>query len=341
MVKLTKDNESQVEAAMDERLNIEQQMIRYLLGELSIKDKLEMEMEYFTDPEIFDLLQAVEHDLIEGYVNGKLSPSGRIRFESNYLTTPVRLEQVRFFQTLTTTLPLESYEPALYQEAIHANAYDTSELKRKTSIWELFLAPFRGPRLAFGISMAAAILILGVIGAMRIVETLTPVEQEFAKNAPRPSPEQKNAEEEILNDQPTPAIKLVEQTPEALPTATPKVPVIASFVWTVPGTRSLGNNAPRLIRILPGNETIQLTLNFPDLPVDRYSRFSASLQNSAGREIWSRSDIKARRVKSGSSMVLRVPAKQFQNGPFSLMLSGNNSRGEWVDIREFYIKVER
>jgi hypothetical protein len=338
---------------MDERLNIEQQMIRYLLGELSIKDKLEMEMEYFTDPEIFELLLAVEQDLIEGYVNGKLSPSGRIRFERNYLTTPVRREHVRFFQNLATALPLESFEsfesnaPGLYEEPIHAATYDTSELKKKTSIWELFLAPFRAPKLAFGISMAAVLLILGVVGAVKIFDTQTPLKEKVTQNNPRPSPEQKKAEEEAPNEeptpneQPTPEVSIIEQPPDVTPTPAPKIPVVASFVWTVPGIRSLGNNAPRLIRIQPGNETVQLTLNFPDLPADRYSRFSASIQDSAGKEIWGRSDIKANRVKSGASMVLKVPAKQFVNGPFSLMLGGNNSRGEWVDIREFYIKVER
>jgi hypothetical protein len=335
---------------MDERLNIEQQMVRYLLGELSIKDKLEMEMEYFTDPEIFDLLLAVEQDLIEGYVNGKLSPSGRVRFERNYLTTPVRREQVRFFQTLTTSLPLEtiesiesieSNEPAFYEEPIHAATYDTSELKKKTSIWELFFAPFRGPRLAFGISMAVVLLILGVVGAVRIFDTLTTVEPRVTQNNPRPSPEQEQADQQVPNDQPTPEVRIVEQTPEVIPTPTVKVPVVASFVWTVPGIRSLGNNAPRLIRIPPGNETVQLTLNFPDLPVDRYNRFSASIQDSTGKEIWSRVDIRPNRVKSGSSVVLRVPSKQFESGSYSLMLGGNNNRGEWVNIREFYIKVER
>jgi hypothetical protein len=332
---------------MEERFNIEQQMIRYLLGELSIKDKLEMEMDYFTDPEMFDLLQAIEHDLIEGYVNGKLSPSGRVRFEHNYLAAPVRVERVRFFQTLATVLPLESLESnESAEEPVRAAVYDTSELEKKTSIWELFLAPFRRPRLAFGVSMAAALLILAVVGGMRIFETLSPTKQEVAKNEPLPSPtneepEQVRPEVRVPNDQPTPTISIVEQPPEVIPTPAPKAPVIASFVWTVPGIRSLGSNAPRLIRIPPGNDTVQLTLNFPDLPTDRYSRFSAAIQNSAGKEIWRRTDIKARRVKSGSSMALRVPAKQFQSGSFSLMLSGNNSRGEWVNIREFYIKVER
>jgi hypothetical protein len=349
IVRLTTDDESQVEAAMDERLNIEQQMVRYLLGELSIKDKLEMEMEFFTDPEIFDLLQGVEHDLIEGYINGKLSPSGRIRFERNYMTTPARLERVRFFHTLATVLPFDSYEfesRESAQEPVYAPAYDTSELEKKSSIWEIFLAPFRAPKLAFGISMAAALLILAVVGGVRIFEALTPKVQDISKNEPRPSApnedtKRDNADVKVPDDQSAPAISVVQATPEVIPTPTPKAPIIASFIWTVPGIRSLGSNAPRLIRIPPGIETVQLTLNFPDLPADRYSKFGAAIQNSAGREIWRRNDIKASRVKSGSFMVLRVPAKQFQNGPFSLMLSGNNSRAEWVNIREFYIKVER
>ncbi len=330
---------------MDVRLDIEQQMVRYLLGELSIKDKLEMEMEYFIDPEIFDLLQAVEQDLIEGYVNGKLSPSGRVRFERNYLTTPARIDQVRFFQALVTTLPLESIE----QEYGYAVLYDTDELVKKPSpsIWESLFAPFRGPRLAFGISMAAALVILVVIGAVKIFEFQTPFVQEIAKNESLPSPEEKEkpkqeiADENLPDEQSKPAFSIVQQQPEVLPTPEPKKTVIASFIWTVPGIRSVGNSAPRLIRIPPGNETVQVILNFPDLPADRYSRFSAAVQNSAGNEIWRRGDIKAGRVKSGSSLVLKIPAKQLQNGPFSMMLSGNNDRGEWVNIREFYFKVER
>jgi hypothetical protein len=328
---------------MDVRLDIEQQMIRYLLGELSIKDKLEMEMEYFTDPEIFDLLQAVEQDLIEGYVNGKLSPSGRVRFERNYLTTPARLAQVRFFHTLVTTLPLESIE----EDNGRAVLYDTDELVKKPSIWESLFAPFRGPRLAFGVSMAAALVILAVFGAVKIYDFQVPsLVPEIAKNEPPPpeknDPKQGLADEkrpELPDDRP--AFNIVPQQPEVITTPEPKKPLIASVVWTVPGIRSVGSSAPRVIRIRPGNETVQVVLNFPDLPADRYNRFSAAIQDSAGNEIWRRGDIKAGRVKSGSSVVLRVPAKQFLNGPFSLMLSGDNNRGELVNIREFYFKVER
>jgi hypothetical protein len=327
---------------MEERLRTEQQMIRYLLSELSIQDRLEIEMEYFTDPEVFDLLQEVEHDLIEGYVNGKLSPSGRVRFERNYLTTKGRREQVQFFQTLSSMLPIESKKVLKFQKPLTAVGLETIDLGEKRSFMEIILAPFRGPRLALGVSMAVAIMILAVVGAIRLFENGKQDNGLVAQNPPPQkveSPQQK-AEQGNAKEQPTPAFRIIEEPPASVTSTAPKVPAVISFAWTVPGLRVLGENTPRIIRIPPGRELVQITLNFPDLAADRYSRFGITLQNSAGNEIWRRTDIRANRLREGSSMVLNIPAKQLKPGPYSLMLSGMNKR-EWVDIREFYIKVER
>jgi hypothetical protein len=329
---------------MEDRFNIEQQMIRYLLGELSITDRLEIEMEYFTDPEIFDLLQAVEHDLIEGYVNGKLSPSGRARFERNYLTTKGRREQVQFFQTLSSILPLDTKRTGKFQASFPAFESESLDQIEKQSIWDILLAPFRGPRLALGVSMAVALLALGIFGAMKLFEIRenpaivqnNPKEKAPVKDiAVQPESAEINPK---AQPKPTVPFKIVEGLP-ATPTPQ-KVPALVSFTWTIPGLRVLGDNTPRMIRIPPGADTVQIRLNFPDLTPSRYSRFTAALQNSDGREVWRRSDIRANKVRSGSSMVLNVPAKNINPGPYSLVLSGNKN-GEWVDIREFYIKVER
>jgi hypothetical protein len=322
---------------MEERLRTEQQMIRYLLSELSIQDRLEMEMEYFTNPEVFDLLQAVEHDLIEGYVNGKLSPSGRVRFERNYLTTKGRREQVQFFQTLSSMLPIESKKVLKFQKPLAAVGLERIDLGEKPSFMEILLAPFRGPRLALGVSMAVAIMILAAVGTIRLFEN---GKQENGLVAQNPSQQQQQQQAQVVKEQPTPAFTIIQEPPAPVTATTPKVPAVISFTWTVPGLRVLGNNTPRIIRIPPGRELVQITLKFPDLAADRYSRFGITLQNSAGREIWNRTDIRATGVRGGSSMVVNIPANKLQSGPYSLMLSGMNKR-EWVDIREFYIKVER
>ncbi|MBO0719387.1 MAG: hypothetical protein J2P41_01075 [Blastocatellia bacterium] len=320
---------------MEERLNIEQQMVRYLLGELSVQDRYELEAEYFTDPEIFDLLQAVELDLVEGYVNGKLSGTGRLKFEQNYLTTNGRREQVQFFKTLSANLPLDIKQPM--KEPLPAAGFEAIKpavpAEVKPSFWELLLAPFRGPRLALGVSLAIAILLIALVGSLRFIEKRN--ERTIAKNSPQPQEKDKQ-DQQALPVNPVPETP----SPKTGPIVTPKAPAVISMTWTITGLRVLGANAPRLIHIPPGHETVQINLNFLDLAHDRYSRFSAVVQNSTGKEVWRRNDIKANRAKAGSAIILNIPAKQLKPGPYSLMLSGNK-RGEWVDIREFYIKVIR
>lgn len=322
---------------MEERLNIEQQMVQYLLGELSIQDRYELETEYFTDPEIFDLLQAVELDLVEGYVNGKLSGTGRLRFEQHYMTTQGRREQVQFFKTLSVNLPLELKQPV--KEPLPSVGFEAIKPPApagvKPSFWELLMAPFRGPRLALGVSLAIAILLITLVGTLRFIENRNP--QTVAQN----TPQQQKAEEKVAQEQPAPPTNpSVTPSPKTAPFVTPKAPAVISMTWTITGLRVLGANTPRLIHLTPGHETVQITLNFLDLAHDRYSRFSAVVQNSTGKEVWRRSDIKGNRAKAGSAIILNIPAKQLKPGPYSLMLSGNK-RGDWVDIREFYIKVVR
>lgn len=326
---------------MEDRLKTEQEMVRYLLGELSTQDRMELEMEYFNDPETFDLLQAVEHDLIEGYVNGKLSPSGRVRFERNYLTTKGRQDQVNFFRTLSEILPLEPKKQLKFKAPLAAVGSESIDPGEKRSLWDIFIGPFRGPRWALGVSMAAALLILAVVGALRIFEYTTGDDRVLVKISQPPDSSsgiQRKAEESNAKVQATPGFKIIEEPPVS--PAAPKVPAMVSFSWTVPGLRVLGTNTPRIIRIPPGYEMVQIALNFPDLSPDRFSRFGITLQNSAGSEVWKRTEIRANRRGTGSSIVLNIPARHLRNGSYSLMLSGLNKQ-EWVDIREFYLKVER
>ncbi|MBO0798486.1 MAG: hypothetical protein J2P31_06660 [Blastocatellia bacterium] len=323
---------------MEERLNIEQQMIQYLLGDLSIQDRYELETEYFTNPEIFDLLQSVELDLVEGYVTGKLSATGRLRFEQNYLTTRGRREQVQFFKTLSANLPLDTKQPK--KEPLPAVGFEAikpvAPVELKPSFWELLLAPFRGPKLALGVSLAIAVLLITLVGSLRFIERRN--ETTVAQNSPQPQQKIEDKQEPPAS----PANPIPETpSPKTRPTVSPKAtPAVISLTWTITGLRVLGATTPRLIRIPPGHETVQITLNFLDLAHDRYSRFNAVVQNSTGKEVWRRSDLKANRAKAGSAITLNIPAKQLKPGPYSLMLSGNK-HGEWVDIREFYIKVVR
>ena len=60
-------------------------IIRYLLGEISQKDRELFEEGYFSDDHLYRRLQATEQDLIDWYVRGEMSASQRDHFESHFM----------------------------------------------------------------------------------------------------------------------------------------------------------------------------------------------------------------------------------------------------------------
>lgn len=67
---------------------------RYLLGDLPESEANSLEQQYFTDSEAFDQVWAVENDLVDDYVAGRLAAGDRGRFERRYLASPRHRERV-------------------------------------------------------------------------------------------------------------------------------------------------------------------------------------------------------------------------------------------------------
>ena len=61
---------------------------QYLLGETSDEEALALERAYFAKEEALDEVGAVEADLLEDYLGGRLPGTSRARFETHYLRTP-------------------------------------------------------------------------------------------------------------------------------------------------------------------------------------------------------------------------------------------------------------
>ena len=78
---------------------------RYLLHDVSEKERDEIEQRYFRDPDALALLDAVEGDLIDAYVRRELSRAQRARFEKYFLCTRARRDRLRMAQALQQHLP--------------------------------------------------------------------------------------------------------------------------------------------------------------------------------------------------------------------------------------------
>ena len=80
---------------MDESL-----LVKYLLGDLSPEEQVQIEDRAFADPDYLIVLEAVEVDLIDAYVGGDLSRAERRRFELQFLVSPERRKKVAFARDL-------------------------------------------------------------------------------------------------------------------------------------------------------------------------------------------------------------------------------------------------
>ena len=76
-------------------------IVRYLLGDLTEQEQIEVEDRAFSDPQFLQYVQAVEADLIDDYVRVGLSESERRRFERRFMASHERREKVEFARALT------------------------------------------------------------------------------------------------------------------------------------------------------------------------------------------------------------------------------------------------
>jgi len=76
------------------------QLTRYLLGGLSAEEREQLQQDYLADPELFERLEAAEHDLVDAYVRGALSDADRAQFEIRLRRTPAQQDRVKVARML-------------------------------------------------------------------------------------------------------------------------------------------------------------------------------------------------------------------------------------------------
>jgi hypothetical protein len=89
-------------------------LVRYLLGELPPVEADTLDERSVVDQDFFERLEAVENDLVDGYVRQELTPDLRDRFARGYLAAGDHADKVRFASALAkrqkrpaTVLPMK------------------------------------------------------------------------------------------------------------------------------------------------------------------------------------------------------------------------------------------
>jgi len=125
----------------------------YLLGQVDEAEHEAIETAILTDNELFEELLVVEDEVIDEYLNGKLDPEARSRFENYFLAAPERHEQLRFArvfdqyvssQTAAATAPPSAshswrdWFQTLFASPVRVAAYAIVPLVIALAAWQIF-----------------------------------------------------------------------------------------------------------------------------------------------------------------------------------------------------------
>ncbi len=221
-------------------------VVRYLLGRLPDAERDKFEDRYFSDDELHEQLQAIEEELIDAYVRGRLGREDTAAFESRFLLSPERRQKIEFARTLAALPPTDP--PPREIPAV------------------LFGWIRRSPAMRWSFVGAAA-----VIAAVLLVLRFWPTAPPPSVVAKLPSPQQpvhekREGESEAATKNPHPS---------------PKLPPVLAFAL-MPGVR--GEGSPNRISIPSG--TYRIRLNLAVSADAGFPRYAASIATADGKEVW-------------------------------------------------------
>lgn len=323
---------------MDPQPNNEQQIIRYLLAELPEHEQTQLEERYLDDHDFFEQVRAIEQELIEDYLRGKLQAPLRLRFEQRYMKIPALREQVAFSDALLATAVAERQAPAR----------STTE---RISWWQSLYAFFRLRPLAVGYALLAILLVTGIWLLVENRRLHRQLVQERAETQLRAQQlEQLLAAQRGRNTQLTEEVARTAQELERerskletlkAATAEPTPSILASLVF-LPSLRA-ANQPKKLLTIPPGEGVVQLRLLLDD---DEFRSYRAVLRPEAGGDaIWEQARLRARtRPDKNEEVMLNVPANIFAfkgSKDYVIKLSGRAATGEYVEVDEYRFQITR
>jgi len=295
----------------------------YLLGDLPEEDMERVETQLLTDDDFFQQIELIEDELVDAYLGQELSAPDVERFENTFLRAPERRHKLRFARAL------HRYAAGVTRGAAEA----ASGERERLSSWRMLL-PTHWPRPALAYSLAAALIVIAA-GAPWMLQQINRMQAEISEfrarqedTAAEEARRRARLEEELAAARR--AAGRVQREGDTRDTAPLAVAVHPWFTLS-PGLQRSAQAAPR-IGIPAGALLVTLKLDLPENPANSYR----AVLSSGGREILSRSRLKALASETEIVVSLVVPASELPDGHCEIRLYGPEE-GEPVETFSFRV----
>lgn len=300
----------------ENRAKQDERMRRYLLGELSEEEQVELERRFFADEDLHEQLLAVEDELRYDYAQGVLNRKQRELFEKRFLTTP----EARMRAAIAGDILNRAFE--------RAPAADRRKSRLRAALDWIAFRGGSGLRLSFAgaaATVACAISVWSLWQMDKLRDQLFHSEEQRMAAARQATTQEdlRNRAVKDLEEERARRSQLERQLSERKPAQ------FLAFLLTPGLTRDV-EGGKRLI-ISPGVDSVRLELQLKRTDLRQWR---AELLTLEGDQLWSQSV-----SLSGRIAALTVPARILRPGDYSIEVKGASSTGELELAGDYYFTV--
>lgn len=294
-------------------------MVDYLLGNMSEEAEAQFEESYFADDDLFERFLIVKEELIDDYVQGRLSGSERGQFERRFLNSPQRREQVAFARALKQKFSDPNIE-----------ASDRAAAASGRQPW----FSFRFPR---PLMWAMATVVLAIMGLgwfayenRRLRAELSAIRAEQSAQSER----ERELQRQLAQLRASAPANIAAPSPVSAPSPRTSPVPIETFpaIVLAPGLRS-AQDLPKAT-LAPSARRLLVHLLLDDEPEHR--SYSVVLRSADNREIERRSGLRAEYKDDSYSIAAGFSAALLDEGQYSVTLFGHDNRGKRKEIGKYH-----
>ena len=292
----------------------ENQMVRYLLGQLAEQEEAEFEGQYLANDSLFEELLAVEDDLHDAYVREELSVHDGEAFEARLLSSPLQQEKLKIARTL--------------HEYLTGKRAPIRPVAQPASWRKLLRVVGARPRMALIPALSVSLVLL-VAGGWWLAHRNKrnsdfPHTREQATSPSTPSvqagpPQDQSSEARVLK---APGA----QKPQANTVAFVLAPGLVR-----------GSQESRPLVVPHDVSRVRLEARFEG----DYPRYHALLETVEGRQIWSKGDLEAQAFPGGKRILLDLSSSLLPPGDYVLTLRGLPAGGSPETVAEYAFRVRK
>jgi len=332
---------------------------RYLLGELSGEEEKSFETRYFASDQAFEELQIAESEVIDAYVNERLPAQARKHLEQQVETSPRLRQRVAFARTFAGAIPDIRLEelPDASAKLPSPNASLPVIPSTVTTLpwWKGLFKDLFQRQPALTLVMAACLLLVLIGGAAIVVQSvrLRRESQQLAderaaiarqrEELNRVAAEQNTRIEEkaseikaqeLRNAEELARLEELRQKEKEKEGSNPPKAASSSMATLFLYAGSLrGSGGPPKVKIPHDASLLLLGLV---LETADYTSYNVVIKDVQKKEIFAKDGL---RLRSGKTLILKVPTTQLTSGNYSVDVSGVASSGINEHLRTFQFRV--